>query len=60
MINKFKTQNNSQAYRRIRAGGRMFATKSSLYFTTGEFRNRPLAQKIDNDYGKILNIEFKG
>ena len=40
------------------AGGRMFATDSSLYFTTGEFRNRPLAQKVDNDYGKILNIEF--
>ena len=37
----------------------MFATDSSLYFTTGEFRNRPLAQKVDNDYGKILNIEFK-
>ena len=41
------------------AGGRMFAADNSLYFTTGEFRNRPLAQKIDNDYGKILNIEFK-
>ena len=41
------------------AGGRMFAAKSSLYFTTGEFRNRPLAQKIDNDYGKILKIKFK-
>ena len=41
------------------AGGKMFATDRSLYFTTGEFRNRPLAQKVDNDYGKILNIEFK-
>ena len=40
-------------------GGKMFATDRSLYFTTGEFRNRPLAQKVDNDYGKILNIEFK-
>ena len=41
------------------AGGKMFATDRSLYFTTGEFRNRPLAQKVDNDYGKILNIEFE-
>ncbi len=41
------------------AGGKMFATDRSLYFTTGEFRNRPLAQRVDNDYGKILNIEFK-
>ena len=41
------------------AGGRMFAGYDSLYFTTGEFRNRPLAQKKENDYGKILNIKFK-
>ena len=40
-------------------GGRMFVGDNSIYFTTGEFRNRPLAQKEDNDYGKILNIEFK-
>ena len=41
------------------AGGRMFIEKESMYFTTGEFRNRPLAQKRDNDYGKILNISLK-
>ncbi len=41
------------------AGGRMFAGNNSIYFTTGEFRNRPLAQKKSNDYGKILSIEFK-
>ena len=40
-------------------GGRMFVGDNSIYLTTGEFRNRPLAQKEDNDYGKILNIEFK-
>jgi len=39
-------------------GGRMFIGDNSIYFTTGEFRNRPLAQKKDNDYGKILNINF--
>ena len=27
------------------AGGRMFIGDNSIYFTTGEFRNRPLAQK---------------
>ena len=41
------------------AGGRMFIGDNSIYFTTGEFRNRPLAQKKDNDYGKILKIELK-
>ena len=41
------------------AGGRMFVGDNSIYFTTGEFRNRPLAQKKENDFGKILNIEFK-
>ena len=40
------------------AGGRMFVGDNSIYFTTGEFRNRPLAQKMDNDYGKILKINF--
>ena len=40
------------------AGGRMFVGGNSIYFTTGEFRNRPLAQKMDNDYGKILKINF--
>ena len=41
------------------AGGRMFVEDNSLYFTTGEFRNRPLAQKEENDYGKILNIDLE-
>tara|TARA_B100000900_G_C20590686_1_gene721473 strand:- start:1733 stop:3094 length:1362 start_codon:yes stop_codon:yes gene_type:complete len=41
------------------AGGRMFAGNNSIYFTTGEFRNRPLAQKENNDYGKILKINLK-
>ena len=41
------------------AGGRMIVGDNSLYFTTGEFRNRPLAQKEDSDYGKILKIDFK-
>ena len=36
----------------------MFIGDNSIYFTTGEFRNRPLAQKENNDYGKILNINF--
>ena len=37
----------------------MFVGSNAIFFTTGEFRNRPLAQKKDNDYGKILKIELK-
>ncbi len=37
----------------------MYASKNSIFFTTGEFRNRPLAQKMNNEYGKILNIDLK-
>ena len=42
-------------------GGRMFVGDNSIYFTTGEFRNRPLAQMEDNVYGKIqiLNLNQK-
>ena len=40
------------------AGGRMFVGDNSIYFTTGEFRNRPVAQQMDNEYGKILKINF--
>ena len=39
------------------AGGRIFKLdNSNLLFTTGDFRNRPLAQNIDSDFGKILKI----
>ena len=40
------------------AGGRMVKkNNSSILFTTGEFRNRPLAQDLNSNYGKILDID---
>ena len=39
-------------------GGRMFANNNIIYLTTGEFRNRPLAQNIEGAYGKILSIDL--
>ena len=42
------------------AGGRIFKfDNSSLLFTTGDFRNRPLAQKLDSEFGKILKIDIQ-
>ena len=39
------------------AGGRLIKLdNSSLLFTTGDFRNRPLAQDLVSDFGKILKI----
>ena len=39
------------------AGGRIIKLdNSNLLFTTGDFRNRPLAQNLASDFGKILKI----
>ena len=39
------------------AGGRIIKlNNSNILFTTGEFRNRPLAQNLKSDFGKILKI----
>ncbi len=39
------------------AGGRIFKIDdNNILFSTGEFRNRPLAQKLTSDYGKIIKI----
>ena len=41
------------------AGGRMVALdESHILFTTGDFRNRPLAQEITSEFGKILKINL--
>ena len=41
------------------AGGRMLKIdNSNILFTTGDFRNRPLAQKLDSEFGKILKINI--
>ena len=39
-------------------GGRMFINDNIVYLTTGEFRNRPLAQDPEKAYGKILSIDL--
>ena len=40
------------------SGGRMFEDNNILYFSTGEFRYRILAQDINSDYGKLLSINL--
>ena len=42
------------------AGGRIVKLdKSNILFTTGDFRNRPLAQNLKSNFGKILKINTK-
>jgi hypothetical protein len=42
------------------AGGRIVKIdNSNLLFSTGDFRNRPLAQKLKSDFGKILKINIQ-
>mgnify|MGYP001311966452 FL=1 len=42
------------------AGGRIIKlNNSNILFTTGDFRNRPLAQNLKSDFGKILKINTK-
>ena len=50
--------NKHEFYAHQGAGGRMFKKNKSILFTTGEFRNRPLAQDNKNAYGKILEINI--
>ena len=42
------------------AGGRIVKLdNSNILFTTGDFRNRPLAQNLKSNFGKILKINTK-
>jgi hypothetical protein len=51
------TTNNHGYWAHQGAGGRIFKIDdSSMLFTTGDFRNRPEAQKLDSEFGKILRI----
>ena len=36
----------------------MIKIDDAILFSTGDFRNRPLAQKLENQYGKILKIDI--
>ena len=52
--------NDHEFYPAQGAGGRMFKLDdSNLLFTTGEFRNRPLAQDLESNFGKILKINIQ-
>ncbi len=44
----------------VQSGGRIEYNKSKnvLYFTIGDYRNRPLAQNSDSYFGKIIRIEY--
>jgi len=42
------------------AGGRIILSDGdNILFSTGEFRNRPIAQDIDSDFGKIIQVNLK-
>ena len=42
------------------AGARIFKLdEANLLFSTGDFRNRPLAQNLKSNFGKILKINIK-
>ncbi len=40
------------------SGGRMIIVKNNFIFSTGEYRYRPLAQEMNNDFGKIISINL--
>jgi hypothetical protein len=40
------------------SGGRMIIVDNNLFFSTGDYRYRILAQEIDNDFGKIIAINL--
>ena len=50
--------NKHEFYAHQGGGGRMFKKNESILFTTGEFRNRPLAQDKESVYGKIIEINI--
>jgi len=51
--------NDHQYYAGQGAGGRMQIKDDSILLSTGEFRNRPLAQDEKGYYGKILHIDLE-
>ena len=52
-------KNDHQYYAGQGAGGRMQIKNDTILLSTGEFRNRPLAQDRESYYGKILEINLK-
>jgi glucose/arabinose dehydrogenase len=41
------------------SGGRMIIVDNKLFFSTGEYRYRTLAQDENNDFGKIISIDLE-
>ena len=59
-LNCVNVKNSHGFYPAQGAGGRIVKLdKSNILFTTGDFRNRPLAQNLKSDFGKILKINTK-
>ena len=60
-LNCVDEDNNHGFYPAQGAGGRIVKfNDTKLLFTTGDFRNRPLAQNPKSDFGKILSISTIG
>ena len=59
-LNCVDKNNNHGFWAHQGAGGRIVnLDNSNLLFTTGDFRNRPLSQDIQSDFGKILKINIQ-
>ena len=59
-LNCVDKNNNHGFWAHQGAGGRIAnLDNSNLLFTTGDFRNRPLSQDIQSDFGKILKINIQ-
>ena len=59
-LNCVNVKNSHGFYPAQGAGGRIVKLdKSNILFTTGDFRNRPLAQNLKSNFGKILKINTK-
>jgi len=55
-----KKNNNHGFWAHQGAGGRIILSdEDNILFSTGEFRNRPVAQKINSDFGKIIEINIE-
>ena len=60
-LNCVDKNNNHGFWAHQGAGGRIVKfDEMNLLFTTGDFRNRPLAQNPQSDFGKILSISTAG
>ena len=52
-------RNKSDEFNAHQSGGRIVKFKNNkLLFSLGEYRNRGNAQKLDNDFGKIISIDI--